>query len=94
MNPCKYFEGCSAPICPFDPDHAKRVYLNGEPACMLMSEAMQTGAEARLRSAIGDKLVSEVLSFTKEVLGSYGRSNFTKRLKRAATTNSRLEVRS
>ena len=92
MNPCKYFGGCSAPICPFDPDYAKRIYLNGEPVCMLMSEAMKKGAEARLRSAIGDKLAIQVLSFTQEVLGGYGRSNLTKRLKRAATTKSRLEV--
>ena len=92
MNPCKYFSGCNAPICPFDADHAKRVYLNGEPVCFLMSESMKHGAEARLRSAIGDKLAIQVLSFTQEVLGSYGRSDLTKRLKRAATTKSRLEV--
>ena len=92
MNPCKYFGGCNAPICPFDADHAKRVYLNGEPVCMLMSEAMKKGAHARLRSAIGEKLTIQVLSFTQEVFSSYGRSNLTKRLKRAATTKSRLEV--
>jgi hypothetical protein len=32
---CKYFDGCSAPMCPRDKRAAKKVWFAGEPVCRL-----------------------------------------------------------
>ena len=32
---CKYFDGCSAPMCPRDTGVAKTVWFAGEPVCCL-----------------------------------------------------------
>lgn len=33
MNSCSKFESCSAPLCPLDPEIAKRVWYSEEDVC-------------------------------------------------------------
>lgn len=45
MENCHRFNGCSVPICPLDPDMARRVYVRGEPKCrMRKSVRMRLGS--------------------------------------------------
>ncbi len=47
MENCPRFNSCSVPICPLDPDMAKRVYVRGEPKC-----TMRKGVRIRLGSEL------------------------------------------
>jgi len=42
MERCPYFERCSVPLCPLDPDVGKRVYIEGEPICRLPLKKLMT----------------------------------------------------
>ena len=46
---CKFFDGCSVPICPVDAHWRKRVMLKGESVCSYLREASKEGAERRFR---------------------------------------------
>ncbi len=46
MENCSRFHKCSVSICPLDPDMALRVYVRGEPKCMVRkSVRMRLGSE-------------------------------------------------
>ena len=47
MRACPKFDGCSAPICPLDPDWSRRIHRKGEPLCFYLLESVKPGARAR-----------------------------------------------
>lgn len=47
MRACPKFDGCSAPIYPFDPDWPRRIHRKGEPVCFYLLESVKPGARAR-----------------------------------------------
>ena len=46
---CRFYETCSAPLCPVDLDWRKRVMLKGEAVCFYLREAVKEGAEERFK---------------------------------------------
>jgi hypothetical protein len=49
MEDCPKYKGCSAPICPLDPNWRKARHLRGERICFYLCEAQKDGAEAIFR---------------------------------------------
>ena len=52
MRTCPKFDGCSAPICPLDPDWPRRVHRKGEPVCFYLLESVKPGARARFERSM------------------------------------------
>lgn len=52
MRTCPKFDGCSAPICPLDPDWSRRVHRKGEPVCFYLLESVKPGARARFERSM------------------------------------------
>lgn len=52
MRACPKFDGCSAPICPLDPDWSRRVHRKGEPVCFYMLESVNPGTRARFKGTM------------------------------------------
>ncbi len=46
METCPKYKGCSAPICPLDPNWRKARHLKGERICFFLCEAQKGGSEA------------------------------------------------
>lgn len=87
---CKFFERCSAPICPLDSDWQRRSYLDGEPVCYFMLEWAKAATRPILRGAIGDQLALALADVFPTIMGGYG--PLKKRLERASRTPSRLQL--
>jgi len=51
MRQCPKYFACSASVCPLDPDWQKARYVNGDPVCYYMREAVKYGAELVFRDA-------------------------------------------
>lgn len=87
---CPKFDTCNAPICPLDPERAKRSYLKGEPVCLFMLEHGKAGGPMKIHGTIGGKALFAVLRAYLEAEtrwnGLYGR------LEAASRTRSRLGV--
>ena len=43
MKECPRFDGCSAPICPLDPDVFERVHIKGNPVCHYLRLYVKNG---------------------------------------------------
>ena len=46
MEDCPKYKGCSAPICPLDPNWRKVQHLKHERVCFYLCEAQKGGSEA------------------------------------------------
>ena len=46
METCTKYKGCSAPICPLDPNWRKARHLKHERVCFYLCEAQKDGSEA------------------------------------------------
>ena len=52
MDQCPKYMGCSAPLCPLDPDWRLRAHNNGDRVCLYLRESVKAGAEGRLDPTI------------------------------------------
>lgn len=52
MRACPKFDGCSAPICPLDPDWPHRIHRKGEPVCFYLLEYIKPGSRARFERSM------------------------------------------
>jgi len=86
---CPRFERCSANVCPLDADWRKRVHIEGERVCGLLTESVKPDAEARLRACTQGELVEGVLGQRRAICTRW--SDVKRRLTRAERTGSRLE---
>lgn len=60
MPACPKFEGCSAPICPIDPDMEKRTHLEGEKVCFYLTEYSKPTARPILRAGLTEELFEAI----------------------------------
>jgi len=56
MHTCPKYDGCSAPICPLDPDWPRRVHRKGEPVCFYLLESAKPGARTRFEGSMAMSL--------------------------------------
>ena len=85
---CPKFSGCSAPICPLDPEWPRARHLPGERVCLWLRELVKDGGEARIAQAAS----GEVAARAAEVLSSIVASNsdIRSKLRDAASTGTKL----
>jgi len=50
MKKCPRFEGCSAPLCPLDPDAGQRIYNKGEITCKQSIEILKRILSSNFKS--------------------------------------------
>lgn len=87
---CPWYDKCSAPLCPLDPEWRGRKHLQGERVCYFLREAVKDGARARFEATANAPIfaaASQMLS-EQENLGAYVRQ----RLRDAAQAESRLDA--
>lgn len=87
MN-CTHFDSCNAPLCPLDPTMNSRVYLDSEPVCLFMLEAVKPLGRINLMGVIGGRGADLVAEGVETAFLAYG--PIRKRLKRASRTPSRI----
>jgi len=85
---CPRFERCSANVCSLDANWHKRVHLEGERVCGLLTESVKPDAEARLRGVLPAELVEQVLRLRVPICVRWG--DIRRRLDHAKKTGSKL----
>ena len=85
---CPKFDTCNAPICPLDPERAKRSYLKGEPICLFMLEHGKAHGAERIERTIGGSALFAVGRACQEA-EKHWRSLY-RRLQAASDTPTRL----
>ena len=89
MRQCPRFDKCNAAICPLDPDWLECVMHSEDRVCLLMSEAVKEGAEARFKLTAYSDLFKPISEAIPSIIASDG--NIRIRLAKASTTQSKLE---
>jgi hypothetical protein len=87
MQECPKFIGCSAPICPLDPDWKLRVVENGDRVCFFMRENGKPGA-AQVHHSEGDILEAAGVVTQDPCLAGYVR----RAVQRASLTPTKSRV--
>ena len=72
MSDCPKFCGCSAPICPLDPDWTKRVHLDGERVCFYLTEYSKEAAKPLLRAGLTSEHYETLVRVYPEVITQFG----------------------
>jgi len=72
MSECQKFSGCSAPICPLDPEMAKRTHLEGERVCFYLTEYSKPPARPILRAGLTRELYEALVRVCPEVIARWG----------------------
>ena len=88
MENCPKFEGCSAPICPLDPNWRKRLHLKGARVCFYLCDAQKDGSEAIFGGRGWGELYRLMVEVTPDISTRWG--TIKKALVKAAKTGSRL----
>jgi hypothetical protein len=91
METCPKYQGCSAPICPLDPNWHKTKHLKDERVCFYLCEAQKDGSELRFRGKGMGKLYQLIVEITPDI--SIRWEPIRKVLKRAANTGSRMNIK-
>lgn len=90
MHACPKFEGCSAPICPLDPDWSHRVHCKGEPVCFYLLESVKPGARARFEGSMAITLY-HAMERSMDALCT-GHAPIRKAVARAKRTGARMSI--
>jgi len=90
MCTCLKFDGCSAPICPLDPDWPRRVHRKGEPVCFYLLEYVKPGARARFEGSMAIALYHAMERSIDALCTRH--APIRKALARAKRTGSRLNT--
>jgi len=88
METCPKYKGCSAPICPLDPNWRKARHLKGERICFFLCEAQKGGAEAIFGGRGFGDLYQVMLGATPDISNRWGA--IRNALAKAAKTGSRM----
>ncbi len=88
MQACPKLDHCSAPICPRDPQHPKRVHQPGERVCFFLCESVKLNAVSNFH----DVGLSSTLGRMRDTREGIAAKHYTIRiaLERASATASRL----
>ena len=68
MYDCPKFDGCSAPICPLDPEMEKRTHLEGERVCFYLTEFAKPTGKAILSMVLTGELYETLARVYVEVM--------------------------
>jgi len=88
METCTKYKGCSAPVCPLDPNWRKARHLKGERICFYLCEAQKDGAEAIFEGRGLGELFKLMVEATPDISIRCGPINNA--LAKAAMTGSRI----
>lgn len=84
---CPRYSDCSAPVCPLDNDHLRRVHLPEDRACFYLLEAVKSGAQKRFPYSPEREIVKQCLAARDGIAERF--SALRHKINRAATTGSR-----
>lgn len=90
MRACPKFDGCSAPICPLDPNWSRRIHRKGEPVCFYLLESVKPGARARFEGAMAMSLYHAIERSVDALCARY--APIRKALARAKRTGARMSM--
>ena len=85
---CPKFSGCSAPICPLDPEWQRASHLPGERVCLWLRELVKEGGEARVAHASSGEVAARVAEVLPAIVASS--SDIRSKLRDAARTGTKL----
>lgn len=85
---CPRWDGCSAPICPLDPDWRQCQHLAGERVCGMLCELVKHGGQARLRARLSGMQVATLVRVAPQVTARWERVRM--QLQRSARSGSRM----
>lgn len=68
MYSCPKWGGCSAPICPLDPDWKLRKHLDGEKACFYLTEFAKPTGKAILSTVLAGEQYEAIARVYPEVM--------------------------
>ena len=88
MYSCPKWDGCSAPICPLDPDWKCRKHLDGEKACFYLIEFAKPTGKAILSKVLAGELYETLARVYVEVMSQP--HPLKNQLKRAKKNPSRI----
>jgi len=88
IRQCPKFNTCSAPICPLDPNWARRTMSNGQAVCGWLREIAKAGPDAQ---CVPEELRSRVATVYPAIVASVGLAPLRAALKRAARTGSKRD---
>lgn len=91
MYSCPKWDGCSAPICPLDPDWKSRKHLDGEKACFYLIEFAKPPGKAILSMVLAGELYETLARVYVEVMSQP--HPLKNQLKRAKKNPSRIGKR-
>jgi len=86
MRRCARFDSCSAPICPLDPDWAKRDMLPGDGTCTWLLEIAKAGPESQY---VPENIRQDIAEMLPRLLPAVGLAPLRAQIKRAAESGSR-----
>ena len=72
MSDCTKFDGCSAPICPLDPDWKKRTHLDGERVCYYLTEYSKEAARPILGAGLSREHYEQLVRVFPEIITQFG----------------------
>lgn len=87
---CPKFDGCSAPICPLDPEWPQACHLEGEAVCLWLRELSKPSGEAVLAHALPGNAVQVIVKAAPNIIARHG--PIRRMLKRAAQTGSKVQA--
>ncbi len=88
MCDCPRFDGCSAPVCPLDPDWRLHIYRKGEPICFYLLEFVKPNAKAQFQGSIGVRIYKAIQTSIDAMSHRY--ASLCRALERAKRTGSRM----
>jgi len=88
MQDCPKWDSCKVPLCLYDPDISKRVYLRGEAICFYMNEYVKPNSYERFKVTHRGEIYEAISDVMKKVLSTHGYIRW--RLDRASKTPSRM----
>lgn len=90
MSDCPKFQRCSAPVCPLDQQWRERRQTSEDPVCFYLQEAVKDGGIVRVRHGTSAEMAEHISKVLDELSNTYGHSYIQYRLRRAASTGSRI----
>jgi len=88
MSKCPKFDGCSAPICPLDPEWRIRKHLDGERVCFYLTEFSKEAGKALLKEGLPREHYEALVRVYPEVITLSG--PIRRQLKRSSKNPPRI----
>lgn len=86
---CKYYESCSANVCPLDPSYTLRTHLRDEPVCKLLLELSKPGGEATLRGVLEPDVAQAAITLAPALMALH--APIRKACQKSSTKGSRMQ---